>query len=189
MSVTVVSAPGELVSLAEAKVMLRVDHDADNILIAQLIAAATNEAQRQAARSFVTQTLSLALDRWPCDGVIRLWYPPVQSVTSVKYYDEYNVLQTMPATDYIAITDVTPAIIILARDASWPTAALRLYSPIRVVYVAGYGAAAAVPIDYKFDVMGLVAVDYENRESITSQAVAARENILAKLKSRWGWAG
>ena len=45
--------------MAEAKVMLRVDHDADNILIAQLIAAATNEAQRQAARSFVTQTLSL----------------------------------------------------------------------------------------------------------------------------------
>jgi uncharacterized phiE125 gp8 family phage protein len=188
-SLTVITPPTEpLISTAAAKVMLRVDHAADDTLITQLIAAAIEEAQQAAARSFVTRTLSLALNEWPSDGVIRLWYPPVTAIVSVKYYDHTNTVQTKLAAEYVGIYDLNPSIIMLAPGASWP-AGLRSYSPIRVQYTAGYGAPAAVPEQYKAAVMGLVAVDYENRESLSSQAAAQRENVLAKLKSTYGWAG
>ena len=44
--------------------------------------------------------------------------------------------------------------------------------------MAGYGAAAAVPMDYKFDVMGLVAVDYEN-------ARVSPARPLQRVKTSW----
>jgi len=169
--------------------MLRVDHTLDDVLIGQLINAAIDEVQGYGARALVTQTLSLALPGWPRDNVIRLWWPPVQSVISVAYYDENNVLQTMPAGDYVAIIDTAPALIVLGATASWPSNSMRAYSPVRVRYVAGYGAAANVPSDWKLDIMALVAIAYENREMLSSQAAAQRQNVLARIKSRWGWAG
>lgn len=170
--------------------LLRVDHDADDMVIAQLIDAATMEGQVTAARAFVTQTLSLALDGWPADGVIRLWWPPVQSVTSVKYFDADNVEQTVSGADYIAITDVTPALVVPSPGKAWPTS-LRDYSPIRVVYVAGYGTPAAVAAaqpDLVLWVKGLVAVDYEHRDQISNQGREQRQRLLNSIKSKWGWA-
>ena len=71
-TLTVATAPAtSLVTLAEAKAMLLIDHTADDALITALIAAATIEAQGVAARSFVTQTLLLSLDAWPVDGAAR----------------------------------------------------------------------------------------------------------------------
>ena len=185
----VVTAPTEYpVSLAEAKAALLVDHSADDALIARLVAAATDEAERQAARSLCTRTVDLVLDAWPVDGVIRLEYPPVQSITSVTYYDEDNDAAAMPATDYISILDVTPPIVMLAKNASWPSATLRAVAPIRVRYEAGYGAAAAVEPRYKALVLGLIAVDYENREAISQQGNVQRDRLVSALKMDWGWA-
>lgn len=193
MSVNVVTAPTEEpVTATEAKQYLAVDHSADDALIASLIAAARQEAERVAARSFVTQTVDLLLSGWPCDGRILLEYPPVQSVTSITYYDEDNVAHTMPAADYITVIDTNPPLIVLAKDASWPDETLRSVSPIRVRYQAGYGAAAAVPARYKSLILALVANAYENRDGIstnpTNNAQQQRENALAALKMEWGWA-
>jgi len=190
VNIIVTTPPAEpAVSVAEAKTMLRVDHSVDDTLISQLIYSAIDDVQNVGARALVTQTLTLALDGWPKDNVIRLWHPPVQSVISVRYYDESNVLQTMDSSDYVAITDVTPGLIVLASNASWPCNSMRAHSPVRVQYVAGYGAAASVPHDWKMDIMALVAIAYENREALSSQAAAQRQNVLARIKSRWGWAG
>lgn len=192
-SLTVVTQPAApLVSLTEAKAALLVDHRADDVLITALVAAATMEAQQRAARAFVTQTLSLALDAWPDDNVIRLWWPPVQSVTHIKYYDADNALQTVATTDYVAILDVCPAIVVPAPGKSWPSSSLRDHSPIRVQYVAGYGAAAAVVTaepELVQLVKALVMVDYEHRDQLSSQAAAQRERILNALAGKWGWAG
>lgn len=185
----VVSAPTEYpVSLAEAKAALLIDHSADDALITRLVAAATDEAERQAARSFCTRTIDLVLDTWPSNNVILLEYPPVQSITSITYYDENNAAADMPTNDYIAVLDVTPPVVMLAKNAVWPSAALRAVAPIRVRCVAGYGAAAAVPSRYKALILALTAVDYENREAISQQGNVQRDRLLASLKMDWGWA-
>lgn len=192
MTVTVITPPASaLVSLSEAKSMLLIDHSADDTLITAMIAAATLEAQAAAARSFVTQTLLLSLDAWPSDGAVRLPFPPLASVTSVKYYDADNVEQTVSSGDYIVIADTTPGLIVPAAGKSWPTD-LRDWSPIRIRYVAGYGAAADVAASAQGEIVqlvkALVTVDYENREALSSQAAVQRERIVNGFAKHWGWA-
>ena len=185
----VTAATTALVTTAEAKALLNIDHSADDTLIAALVAAATEEAQRACARSFITRTCRLVLHRWPCDNVIRLQYPPALTVTSIKYYDADGVEQTVDAADYTVITDVTPGIVVPAVNKAWPTASLRTYAPIRVTYTAGYGAAAAnVDADLVALVKALVVVDYESRESISSQAQAQRDRLINAAAGALGWA-
>ncbi len=191
-TLTVVTPPATpLVTLTEAKAMLLVDHTADDALITAMIAAATVEAQGVAARSFVTQTLLLSLDGWPADGAVRLPFPPLLTVTSVKYFDADNVEQTIAAADYIVIADTTPGLIVPAASKAWPTD-LRSWSPIRIRYTAGYGAAADVAASAQGEIVqlvkALVVVDYENREALSSQAAAQRERILNGCAKHWGWA-
>ncbi len=192
MTVSVITPPATpLVTLAEAKAMLLIDHTADDALITAMVAAATIEAQGGAARSFVTQTLLLSLDAWPRDNAVRLPFPPLLTVTSVKYFDGDNVEQTVAEDDYIVIADTTPGLIVPASGKSWPTD-LRTWSPIRILYTAGYGDAAAVAASAQGEIVqlvkALVVVDYENREALSSQAAAQRERILNGCARHWGWA-
>lgn len=187
--VRVITSPAvEPVGLAECKVDLRVDHDADNDVINSLIAAAREDAEQLARRAFVNRTLELSLAAWPCDNLIQLPYPPLVSVTSITYLSDANVSAVMPTADYIAITDVEPGIITLAKDATWPTATLRSVLPIRVRYVAGYGATAVgVPERYKALIRSLVAIRYEYRDEMTPAAERMLANIRAALQTDWGW--
>jgi uncharacterized phiE125 gp8 family phage protein len=163
---TITGPATEPVSLAEAKTHLRVDHNADDAQIATLITAAREHCEKIAWRAFITQTLELSLSGWPRDNLIRLPMPPLVSVTSIVYYDEYNAAATMPNTDYIVVTDTEPGLITLARDKTWPTPTLRTVAPIRVRYVAGYGAAVNVPSRYRQAILLLVGHWYENREAV-----------------------
>lgn len=178
----------EPVSLAEAKIDLRVDHDDDDTLIAALITAARMEAEQLARRAFVTQTLDLSLTNWPTDGRIRLPLPPVASVTSITYYKEDNTSATMSSSDYIVVTDIDPAVITLALNKTWPSDALRTVAPIRVRYVAGYGAtAASVPERYRALIRSLVLVRYESRDELTAPQERQLHNIRNALRMDYGW--
>jgi len=189
MASNVITAPATApVTLTEAKQTLLIDHAADDALITQLIDAATREVETLAARSLVTQTREMVLDRWPGVRFILLEYPPVQSITAITYVTAEGVTVTLANTDYQLIADVTPPLLWPGEGGSWPAAALRSLAPIRVRYVAGYGAAAAVPPDFKRLILGLVAVDYENRESMNQAAFAQRLRVQAACKMQWGYA-
>lgn len=178
----------EPVTLSEAKIDLRVDHDDDDALIAGLIVACRQEAEELARRALVTRTYDLPLGGWPADNQILLPFPPTASVTSITYYDEDNVVATMPSADYILIADIEPAVITLANNKSWPDATLRTVAPIRVRYVTGYGAtAASVPERYRVLIRSLVAIRYESRDEMTATHERQLANIRNALKLEWGW--
>lgn len=176
------------VTLTEAKQTLLVDHTADDALITQLIEAATREVETLTARSLVTQTREMVLDEWPAASLILLEHPPVSAITSIRYVTDAGVEVTLAATEYELISDVTPPYVWPGEGRAWPSATLRSRAPIRVRYVCGYGDAAAVPSDFKRLVLGLVAVDYENREAMSTAAMAQRARIQAACKMHWGWA-
>lgn len=173
MILKLVTAPGaEPVTLAEAKAHLRVDVVDDDATITGLIAAAREQGELVARRAFVTQTWELSLTCWPARSYIELPRPPLVSVTSISYVDSAGVTQTMSPGDYVVDAASEPGRVWLGYNKSWPSAALRPGASISVRYVAGYGAAVAVPARYKQAVLLLIGHFYENREEVIVQAGA-----------------
>lgn len=168
-----VSAPAtEPITLAEAKAHLRVDDTAEDDLILNLIAAYRSHVDGKDGvlnRALITQTWDLYLDRFPYCGsqAIQIPLPPLQSITSVKYYDTDAVLQTMSSGDYFLDSVSEPAQLHPAYNMSWPTALDRVNSVI-VRFVAGYGSAET-DVPQAIRQAGLLVLGhwYANRESVS----------------------
>ena len=133
----------ELVSLALAKSHLRVDSTDDDALIAGLISAARRWCENYQNRAYMEQTWELWLDEFPGADYIEIPLPPLQSVTSIKYYDTAGTEATMDSGDYIV--DVTGFIgrVVLADGKSWPTTSLRPAKGVCIEYVCGYATYSA----------------------------------------------
>lgn len=95
--------------LAEVKAQLRVEHDIDDDHISDLILAASDIIEKSLGRTFVSQTWDLILPRFcdchlSCRCPIKFPMPPLESVTSVKYYDSNDNLITMSSADYYVVS-------------------------------------------------------------------------------------
>jgi uncharacterized phiE125 gp8 family phage protein len=150
----------EPVSSSEAKLHLRVDASTDDTLIAQIITAAREWCEAFQNRCFITQTLTCYMDEFP--DIIDLPRLPVQSVSSVKYLDEQGVQQTLSASLYRV--DVINGRMTPAYGESWPCTRVDT-NAVEIEYIAGYGAAAAVPASVKQAMLLLIGHFYENREA------------------------
>jgi uncharacterized phiE125 gp8 family phage protein len=167
MQVTVITPPAtEPVTRVEAKAHLRVDVTDDDTYIDNLIKYAREQCEFGSRRAFVTQTLELRMESWPLDGDIEFPMPPLQSVTSIKWTDTSDVEHTMAPTDYVVYANMDPGVMYLKPTAQWPAGVLQIGPSIAVRFVAGYGAAAAVPASYKQAILLLVGHMYENREAV-----------------------
>lgn len=163
----VTTAPTEEpLTLAEAKLNLRVDHTADDDLITAIIVVARQWCESFQNRSYVTQTITLKMDKFPCCGdydEIVVPRPPLQSVTSIKYVDEDGAEQTLSSDVYDVDTYSEPGRIGLANSQSWPGVRGDL-NGIEVIYIAGYGDADDVPDRFKRAMHLIIAHLYEHRE-------------------------
>ena len=166
MGLTLIATPGvEPVTLAEAKLHLRVDAADDDTLIAALIVAARNQAESRTGRALVTQQWRLDLDRFPVD-TIDLPMPPLQSVESITYLDHDGVRQTLAASEYTVISNETPGVVLPAYGKSWPSCRVAPGS-VQISFTAGYGGAAvAVPQAIKQWMLLQVGHGFANRESV-----------------------
>lgn len=177
----------EPITVDDAKLHCRIDEDADNLEIARLIRAARELVESETSRQLATATYTLKLDRFPCGGrPIRPPRPPLQSVTSITYLDSGGVSTTWDSSNYIVDTSVEPGRISLAYNAFYPTYRIQSF-PITIVYVAGYGAATAVPEGIKHAMRLLIGNWYENRESsisgtIIGEVPLAFERLLSNYR-------
>jgi len=91
-----------ILSLAALKLFLRVDHSDEDTLLAALWTAARVmcENYTNVYCNDATDNFKLYLDEWPADSMINIAAAPFSAVSSVKYYDGDNVLQTLAASDY-----------------------------------------------------------------------------------------
>jgi uncharacterized phiE125 gp8 family phage protein len=143
MSLTIITPPAsEPLTLADAKVHLRVDHDADDALIVAMIAAAREEAEQRTQRSLMPQTLELVMDRF--QPHMPLPRPPVSAVVSIQYIDTNGVEQTLSPSNYIAALVGDDPRVTPAYGYSWPSTQ-PVPQAVRIRYTAGYANAAAVP--------------------------------------------
>ncbi|MFA6204486.1 MAG: head-tail connector protein [Gallionella sp.] len=159
--ITITAPATEPVSLAEARLHLKVDSTDDDTLISALITAVREQAEHRTGRAFITQTLELVLDSFP--AAFELPQPPALAITSVKYYDTNGALQTMAASLYSLDSDSAPARLVPAYGEVWP-ATYGIPNAVRVRYTAGYGAAGSdVPGAAKAWILCALTFMYDNR--------------------------
>lgn len=154
----------EPLALDAAKAHLRVDVTDDDVLIAALITAAREYCEGFQNRAYITQTWQLWLDAWPAGGEIRIPRPPLQSVSSVRYYGADNTEYILEPTDYLVDTKSEPGRITLAYGKNWPSVTLRPANAVCVEFTAGYGSVATVPQRVKQVILLLVGHWYDSRE-------------------------
>lgn len=169
----------EPITVDEVKRQAAITGTADDTYLGELIARIRADCERVTERQLVTATYKMILDEWPEDDVIRLPKGPTQAVTSVKYYDTGGVLRTIDSADYVVANSGMYGRIHLAEGEQWPELADRP-AAIEVIFVAGYGAASAVPADIKGAMRQAVAYCYQQREN-------ADQDVIDALFARfWG---
>lgn len=148
------SAPAiEPVTLAEAKLYLRIDGSDDDTLIESLITAVRESAEAYLRCSLITQSWTMAFED-SAPARVELPMGPVQSVTSVKSITRAGVETTISNSAYYlaAMKDI------LCFDAS-PAG-----DKVSIAYVAGYGDTAAdVPAPIRDGMLCHLAARYEDR--------------------------
>lgn len=184
MGTVVTTGPSvEPVTLAEAKLHCRVDVSDDDALITRLISAARSRAEQITQRSIAEQSLTLYLDEFPTDA-IELLKGPVNTITSVKYYDDAGVLTTITSTNYALDATQATAWVLPAYGYSWPSTQ-DVGNAVRVEYTAGW-APASVPADIKAWILAAVAAMYGQREAIAqSDRVPSSVRFIDGLLDRW----
>lgn len=160
MPLQLINPPAEEpVSLAEAKLHVRVDINDDDALIAALISAARQAAESLTGRQIVTARWKLVLDSFPGPSLMgvpagqsfslpgnSILIPkcPVQSVVAIQYLDMASNLQTMPPTDYVVDVACEPARLTPVFGKIWPIS-LPQIGAVWITFDAGYGSAASAP--------------------------------------------
>lgn len=174
----------EPVSLAEAKLHLRVDFDDDDALIQALISAARQAAEMLTQRQLVTARWRMVLDSFPgpslmCVPVgqtftlpghaILIPKSPLQSVVEIRYLDMAGVSQVMPSAHYTVDKACEPGRITPVFGQIWPIA-LPQIGTVSVIFDAGYGSAADVPEGLKSWIKLRLGSLYAHREEVASMA-------------------
>lgn len=163
MAIRVVTQPAiEPVTLSEAKLQCRIDPDltVDDALLTRQIKAARRWAEAYLQRPIVSQTRELTLDAFPTCGII-LRDAPIISIESIAYADADGAVQPLVGFQQDLYSD--PARLMPAYGQAWPVTR-DVLNAVAVRYVAGYGAADAVPEEIKCAVLLVVADLYEHRE-------------------------
>jgi uncharacterized phiE125 gp8 family phage protein len=180
----------EPVTLAEAKLFLRITSNSEDELIKSALVAARRACEKHTRRAFITQTWKMVLDEFPsenCGGGEDWWdgvretsisssyrtrryfdlpMSPLQNVTRLTTYGTDDVGVDFDLTQLVISTKRTPGRIALKTGSVWPIAT-RGADGIEIVWVAGYGdTAATVPDDLRQAIKLLTSHFYEFRQPV-----------------------
>ena len=180
MTLTVLTPPGETaLPLAEAKAFLRIGHDGEDTLIADLTEAATARLEAAAGLALVTRTLRRTWFAWPGSawrGGLELRPGPVSALSAVRLVDDGG-----------SETDVSGRFMLQAGRARLKLGdllpALPVGGRIEVDFETGFGAAEDLPGDL-VHALKLILLDAYRRNGASGlpeeagAIVAARREVL-----------
>ena len=171
----------EPVTLAEAKLHLRVDLSNDDALITAMISAAREMVERYTSRTLIYTAYRLTMDNWPYDIELPR-SPAIEAAANlvtgiayitprIRYYDGDGNQQTMTyaAGDFEILLDNNPPLLVLPPSGIWPVTYPLQRGAIEIDWIAGYGSASTgIPQLLRLAIMMLVAHWYEHREAVGS---------------------
>lgn len=128
------------------KKQLRITGSGEDTYLTELAKTAREMLEVYTHRAFITQTWEQYHDRWPNGAGFRLAKGAAISLTSLTYIDEDDTSDTFDTANVDLATWEDPYPRITLKEGSdWPTVTLRPHDGVIVKWVAGYGAASAVP--------------------------------------------
>lgn len=161
---SLVTAPVDIpIALDPIKDEFRITGSQEDSVIIRCIKAAVSYAENYTETKIMTQTWDYYKDNFPT-GIIYVPYPPIQSITHIKYYDSDEVLQTLSTAEYRTDLVSQPARIEYVN--SWPTNYDRV-NAVNIRFISGYTARHLVPQNIKDAIILLAADFYENRQNST----------------------
>lgn len=175
MSIIVVTPPAsEPVSLVEAKLFLRVDHDDEDSLIETLIGAAREAVETGSGRALIKRRVRENLDIWRRDAVggALLGLGPATHIEAVRLLAP-NGSQSVIEPDRYRLEGGRdrPRLVF---EAGMP-AILRGAGGVEIEYDAGFAdTPEALPISLRLAVMQVVCALYEARQGEARLPEAAR---------------
>jgi uncharacterized phiE125 gp8 family phage protein len=198
MALTLITPPtAPVVTLAEMKAYLHVDHDDEDTTITALVQAVTQHLEGRdgwLGRALMTQTWDLTIDQFPARE-LRIPLPPLQQVVFVNYYDTNGIEQTFSSMDYTVDLASVPGWVVLNASSRWPTT-LPGINMVRVRFVCGYADDGNsppnnVPAPIKVAIVRMVASHFDTREAVIVGQTAmkvpgAAEALLAPYRT-WKW--
>ena len=194
-SVTRVAGPAvEPLTVAEAKLHLRVDISDDDAYIGTLITAAREWVENYLDRTLITTQLILRAAEFPTEELELARPPMVASGTATAVVITYTLADTTTATLSTALYRVdrtsTPGNVAPIINGTWPSDVIEDANAVAVTYYAGYGpTSASVPATIRHACLMLIGHWYESRSTVlvgvTSKPLEfAVESLLAS--NNWG---
>jgi len=164
MSLVMTSPPAvEPVTVAEAKAHMRIDTDAEDILIGSLVLTSRLHIETALSLALITQSWKFTLDRWPKSREIELPLAPLRSVGSVHVIDASGNATTVSDQSYLVDLASRPPRLIWNN--SVPPLPGRAAKGIEIDLTAGFGdSAAGVPAPLKHAIPMLAAHRDEPRD-------------------------
>lgn len=174
----------EPITLAEAKLHLRVTHNQEDAMITAMIAEARAYCENITGRALMPQTWQKTYDNFP--QAIELAVRPVISVESVSYTDDSNTLQTLTPHSYQLdnASNDRPAWVVPAIGYAWPVTSHSINSVI-ITYRAGYASAAEVPEALRRWMLLQIGTWYGSREAIAAGGTFAKLPFIDGLLDRY----
>ena len=157
MTLTLITPPAiEPLDLVAAKNYLRVESEADDDLISDLIVAARLECEHRTGRCFITQTWRLTLDGFA--PTLQLPRPPLIAVESISFLGQ-DGRETLFDLDDLIVSPGTPGRLAPRDGCHWPQR-----GGLSIEYTAGYGPNSSdIPRNIVQAIRLLVAHYYEHR--------------------------
>lgn len=186
MALVLTSGPAaEPVTVSEAKAHLRIDHNAEDVLIASLVLTSRLHIEAALDIALIRQGWRLHLDRWPPGAVVPVPIAPLIAVGAIRVLGADGVPSAVPPLSYAAdTTSRQPRIIRVGT--SWPVPG-QTVNGIEIDLVAGFGDTAQdVPQPIRQALLLLVAHWYEHRDPIEigSEATVI-PNGVSELLAPW----
>lgn len=177
----------EPVTVAEAKSQARIYDNNSDDLVRGYIVTAREAAEAHMGRGILTQTWKQVQDGFATVNPLAM-ASPLQSVTSVQYYDPDGVLQTLATSVYGVDSVSRPGRVVLKPGQSWPSVQCeKRDGAVIITYVVGWTAVDLVPERIKQGIKQYVAYLEMDREGLESRALDAQLAAERCWSDRIGW--
>lgn len=177
----------QVLQLADVKKHLQIDASFtdDDAMLTAIMTAVRKHTEEYLGRFLLTTTIEQYYSKWHAGGLV-LFFTPVTSVASVKYFDTEGAEQTLSTDVYETDASQEPSLLLNKWNQEFP--ALRgHHNDVTVRYVCGYASAADVPESIKQAMLLMVTSYYEHRDDAVKRMPTTSEYLLRNYRVQWLW--